>query len=138
MHRLARLALALALVAGSVVLVVLALGGSGTRTNITGTITRDGKPLVWKDEGGHLLVIFVPEDRKPDQDPYAAETDRASGTYRIPQIKAGRYLVAIQQFDDRHHDALQSKYDPSHSPLRYEIVEDGQVIDIDLPRDLPR
>jgi len=136
MHRLARLALVIVLVAAAAILVYLAVGG-GTRTNIGGTITRDGKPLVWKDDGGHLLVMFVPEDRKPGQDPYAAETDRTAGTFRIPQIKAGRYLVAIQQFDDRHQDALRSKYDPSKSPLRVDVTEDGQVIDIDLPKDLP-
>jgi hypothetical protein len=119
-------------------LIVVATGCSGKRSDISGTITRDGKPLEWTSEGGHLLVIFVPEDRKPNQDPYLAESDRAAGTFRIPEIKAGRYLVAIHQFDEHHQDALHNKYDPFKSPLRYEVLEDGQVIDIDLPKELPQ
>jgi hypothetical protein len=138
MHRLARLGLVLLFVVAVAVVVGLVVAGPSERTNITGTITRDGKPLVWDSEGGHLLVLFVPEDRKPDQDPYRAETDRAAGTYRIPSIPAGRYLVAVQQFDDRHRDALQTKFDAYRTPLRFEVVADGQVIDIDLPKDLPR
>ncbi len=134
--RLARLGLVVVLVA-AVAVVGLFVAGPGERTDITGTITRGGQPLVWKSEGGHLLVLFVPEDRKPGQDPYRAETDRASGTYRIAKIPAGRYLVAVQQFDERHLDALQTKFDAYRTPLRYEVTADGQVIDIDLPKDLP-
>jgi hypothetical protein len=117
---------------------VLAAGCGGTKvSNISGTITRDGKPLEWPSEEGLFLVIFVPEDRKPNQDPYLAECDRATGTYRIPQIRTGTYLVAIHQFDERHQDALANKYDPVKTPLRVEVNEDGQVIDINLPKDLP-
>jgi hypothetical protein len=116
---------------------VAATGCAGKRTNITGTITRDGKPLVWASEGGHLLVIFIPEHRRAGQDPFLAETDREAGTYRIAEIPAGRYMVAIHQFNERHGDALGNKYDPVHTPLIVEVEEDGQVIDIDLPKDLP-
>ncbi|HEX3149884.1 MAG TPA: hypothetical protein VHR66_17540 [Gemmataceae bacterium] len=119
-------------------LLVAATSCSGKRTNITGTITRDGKPLEWKSEGGHLLVIFVPVPRRENQDPYLAETDREAGTYRIDEIRAGRYMVAIHQFDERHGDSLANKYDPVHTPLIVEVEEDGQVIDIDLPKDLPQ
>jgi hypothetical protein len=119
-------------------LVVAATGCSGKRSDITGTITRDGKPLEWTSEGGILLVIFVPEDRQPNQDPYLAVGDRATGTYRIAEIKAGRYMVAIHQFDEHHQDGLHNKYDPFKTPLRFEVTEDGQVIDIDLPKELPK
>jgi len=117
---------------------VLATGCGGTKvTNITGTITRDGKPLEWPSEEGLFLVIFVPENRKPNQDPYLAECDRATGTYRIGEIKTGTYMVAIHQFDEHHKDALANKYDPVKTPLRVEVNEEGQVIDIDLPKELP-
>jgi len=47
-------------------------------------------------------------------------------------------MVAIHQFiDDRHKDALANKYDPVKTPLRVEVMEDGQVIDITLPKELP-
>jgi hypothetical protein len=108
------------------------------RANISGTITRDGKLLVSGSNGGHLLVIFVPEDRQGNGTVYRADTDRHRGTYRIAAIPAGKYLVAIQQFDERHNDALGHKFNPGVSPLRYEVTEDGQVIDIDLPKNLPK
>jgi hypothetical protein len=100
-------------------------------------ITRDGKPLEWDSEGGHLLVLFIPENRRADGAVYRADTDRETGAFRIAEIRAGRYLVAVQQFDERHNDALGHKYDPSKSPLRYKVNESGQVIDIDLPKDSP-
>jgi hypothetical protein len=114
-------------------LFVGAVGCSGKRTDITGTITRAGKPLEWTDEHDIFLVTFLPEDRKSNGEVYRAETDKKTGTYRIGEIKAGKYVVAIQQFRERHADVLGGKYDPGHSPLRYEVTEDGQVIDIDLP-----
>ena len=121
------------LVLGLTLLVALT-GCSGKRSNITGTITRDGKPLVIESEEGHLLVLFVPEKWKSSSQVFRAEVDRSTGSYTISEIRAGRYLVAIQQFDERHNDALDSKYDPSKSPLRFDVTEDGQVIDIDLPK----
>src|SRR5215470_6421123 len=105
MRALTRLAVVLAVV-------LAATSCNAKRSNISGTITRDGKALEWPSDGGLFLVIFVPEDRKPSQDPYLAETDRATGTYRIPEIRSGRYKVAIHQFDERHRDALENKYDP--------------------------
>ena len=118
------------------VLVVLT-GCGGKRLNITGTVTRDGKPLEWPGDDRIFLVIFVPEERRPGRDPVSAETDSATGTFRVPEIRAGRYLVAIHQFDDSHVDVLQNKYDPVKTPLVVEVTEDNQVIDIDLPKDLP-
>ena len=47
-------------------------------------------------------------------------------------------MVAIHQFDERHMDSLQNKYDPVKTPLRVDVTDDGQVIDIDLPKDLTR
>jgi len=115
-------------------LVVAMTGCSNQRSNITGTITQDGKPLVAETEEGHLLVLFVPAEWKPDSQVFRAQTDRTTGSFSLPEIRAGKYLVAIQQFDGRHRDALNSKYDPTKSPLRFDVTEDGQVIEIDLPK----
>ncbi|HVK09799.1 MAG TPA: hypothetical protein VM597_13570 [Gemmataceae bacterium] len=108
------------------------------KTNITGTVTRDGKPLVWLFEGGKLHVIFAPVERKITDPPFPAETDSVAGTYRIAALPPGEYLVGIYMFDERHMDALQNRFDPSHTPLRRTVTEDNQVIDIDLPKDLPK
>src|SRR5262245_43464373 len=116
MRNLFRIMVGLALVAGAV--------GCGKKSNVHGTITRDGKPLVWKSEGGHLLVVFVPEDREADPNTYRAETDRETGEYRIAAIPAGKYRVAIQQFDEKHNDALRHTYDPAATTLTYEVNSD--------------
>jgi hypothetical protein len=118
------------------IFLVAAAGCARTRTNVTGTITRDGKPLEWSTENGFLLVIFVPENRRSDGEVYRAEA-QMDGTFKLNEIRSGRYKVAIQQFDEKFNDALNHKYDPAKSPLRYEVTDDGQVIDIDLPKELP-
>lgn len=131
MNALLRLTLILILVAG-------ATGCRGKKCAVSGTVTRDGKPLEWSDEEGHLLVIFFPVNRKSNPDVYRAETDPKTGSFKIDEIRTGKYRVAIQQFDARHNDALEHAFNPGTTTLRYEVTEDGQVIDIDLPAELPR
>jgi hypothetical protein len=119
----------------------LAIGATGCveyKKNITGTVTRDGKPLVWPKEGGSLLVIFVPEDRSKFSPKHADFTDRDTGEFRFDELPAGRYTVAIQQFDERYMDALNKQYDPYRTTIECEVTDDNQVINIDLPKDLPR
>lgn len=84
-----------------------------------------------------IALSAATRNRGPKDDPVLAESDRATGTYRIAEIKSGRYMVAIHQFDARHMDALQNKYDPVKTPVRVKVTDDGQVIDIDLPKELP-
>ncbi len=108
------------------------------KANITGTVTRDGKPLVWPFKDGKLHVIFAPVERQITDYPFKAETDSVAGTYRIAALPPGKYMVGIYMFDERHMDALQNKFDPNHTPIRVEVTEDNQVIDIDLPKDLPK
>jgi len=139
MNRFTRLGLFLAvLLVGGLIVAYEAGAFEGRKCAISGTITRDGKPLEWPKKDGLFLVIFVPENRGPGQDPILAESDRNTGTYRIHEIRSGRYMVAIHQFDERHMDALANRYDPYKTPLRVDVDEDGQVIDIDLPKELPR
>lgn len=118
---------------------MLAIGSTGCveyKSNVTGTVTRDGKPLEWRSEGGYLLVLFVPEDRSK-LSPKSAETDRA-GTYRFAEIPAGKYTIAIQQFDEKYNDAFNKHFDAYRTTIQCEVTEDNQVIDVDLPKDLPR
>ncbi len=100
---------------------------------VSGTVTRGGEKLTWPD-GGSLLVIFLPADPAKSDRYTARETDTAAGTYKISGVPAGRYLVAVQQFDPRFMDALGGRYDPGHTDYAVEVAGDGQVIDIDLPK----
>lgn len=105
----------------------------GSVKNITGTVTRSGKPLVATGEGERLHVIFVPEVRRADELPTRAECDAASGTFRIGEIRRGKYRLAVHLFDERHMDALGNKFDPGNSPIRGDVATSNQVIDIHLP-----
>lgn len=133
MNTTGRLVVGLAMVVGAA-----GCGGGVKKYSVSGTVKRDGKPLEWKSEGGHLLVIFIPENREKDRNVYRADTDRETGTYRIAAIPAGKYVVAIQQFDERHNDALGHAYNPGATTWEQEVSKDGEVIDIDLPRVIPR
>jgi hypothetical protein len=121
------------LLAGGLALVGQWLNRSVQTCNINGTITRNGEALRWKTSGGHLLVIYIPEDRTSDRNVYRAETNRDTGTYTIHEIPRGNYLVAIQQFDEKHNDALNHKYNPGATTLQKRVTADGEVLDIDLP-----
>ena len=106
---------------------------------ICGTITRDGQPLVWKSDKGVLDVKFVPLDRDADANVYRAETDLAAGTYTIAGIPPGSYRVSIQQMDPYPtHDLLGFVLSMSGSQIFRDVVKDGEVIDIDIPKDLSR
>jgi hypothetical protein len=107
------------------------------KTNITGTVTRDGKPLEWPKAEGNLLVIFVPEPRQENDSPVRAECDRQAGTFRFESLRAGRYRVAVHMFDERHMDALGNKFDPGNSPLYHTVESNNQVINVDIPSVLP-
>lgn len=120
-------------------MILLSLAGCGARrTSISGTVTRGGEPLVWAKEGGHLLVLFIPEDRVADKSVYRADTDRDTGGFTIVAIPMGKYRVAIQQFDETHNDALGHVYNPGATELTAEVTSDGQVIELDLPKHLPK
>ena len=118
-------------------LLAVGLSGCEARTyKLTGTITTGGEKLTWP-EGGTLLVIYFPEDRKKNTNVYKAQTDTATSTYEIEAIPAGRYKVAVQQFDTKHMDSFGGAYDPSHTTLLQEVTEGTQAIDIDIPRREP-
>jgi hypothetical protein len=106
--------------------------GGSKKVSVSGTVTRGGEKMTWPN-GGILLVIFIPEDRQRDTNVYNATTDTATSTYKIDALPAGKYTVAVQQFDTKFMDALGGKYDPGHTELAYEVTQNGQVIDIDVP-----
>lgn len=115
-----------------------ALAGCEARpVGISGTVTRAGEKLTWPD-GGYMLVVFSPETVTPTTRVYSAETDIATSGYKIAAIAPGRYKVAVQQFSTKSMDALGGVYDPGNTTLVYDVTHDGQVIDIDLPKELPR
>src|SRR5262249_39800772 len=87
-----------------------------------------------------LEVTFVPLDRERDKNTYRAQTDRTAGTYTIDAIPAGSYRVSIQQMDPAPvYDLLGNGYGMDNSPILHEVAKKAkQVIDIDLPKDLPK
>jgi hypothetical protein len=108
-----------------------------SKCRITGTITRDGKPLEWKDNFCYLLVIFASTDRQRHPEIYRFEGDTKDGTYVLTNVPPGEYRVSITQLDEpRFHDQLELAYGLNNSPIVREVKGDG-VIDIDLPKELP-
>ncbi|NBO93563.1 MAG: hypothetical protein EBV06_14815 [Planctomycetia bacterium] len=103
------------------------------KQNITGTVTRGGKALVWPKADGQLHVIFVPEIRRSDELPTRAECDSLAGTFRVANLRSGSYRVAVHMFDEHHMDALRNQFDPGNSPIYHRVTADNQVINIDLP-----
>jgi hypothetical protein len=114
-------------------------GCARPKYSISGKVTRDGKPLEWKGDQGVLDVKFVPLDRERDPNVYKAETDRAAGTYTITGIPRGSYRVSIQQMDPfPTHDLLGFALNMADSPILREVTKEGEVLDIDIPKDLPK
>jgi hypothetical protein len=130
-----------------IVLTLAAIGGGvwagiafwpPAKCRITGTITRDGKPLEWKEGYVYLQVIYASTDRKAHPEIYRCEADPSTGAYVITNIPHGMYLVSITQFDKvRVHDQLQFAYGLRNSPIVREVKGDG-VLDIDLEKETPR
>lgn len=120
-------------------LTVIAAGGCPrSKHQVTGKITRDGKPLEWRTENGVLAVTFVPLDRDKDKNVYPAETDRSKGTFAIAAVPPGEYRVFIQQQDpDPSVDMLGFVYSFESSPITREVTARTTEFDIDLPKDLP-
>lgn len=102
--------------------------------NVSGTITRDGKPLEWKSDEGVLDVKFVPLDRTRDDRVYRAETTTSAGAYTI-RIPAGSYRVSMQQLDPYPtHDLLDFALNMKDSFIHRDVTKNDEVIDIDIPK----
>src|SRR5262245_6225971 len=100
-------ALLASLVVGAGVFIVTQSGMLNRRVNISGTITRDNKPLEWQSDRGTLLVVFLPKVRDNTTEVFRANSDRATGRFEIKNIPMGTYIVCIQQHDpDGAHDLL--------------------------------
>jgi hypothetical protein len=121
-------------IATACLLAVLAgLAGCGTKkVSISGTITHNGQKLTWPD-GGHLIVIFCPENPEQNDKRYPAQTDLDTSTYKIGAIPPGKYTVAVQQFDVNFNDSFGKAHDLARTKLTAEVTHDGQVIDVDVP-----
>jgi hypothetical protein len=119
------------------VVACLSAGCAKPKYTVSGKVTRDGKELEWKSEAGVLELWFVPMDRERDPKIYRAECDRKTGTYTIGGIPPGSYRVSIQQMDPPPtHDLLGFSLSIKDSPIEREVTKNGEVIDIDIPRNL--
>ena len=106
--------------------------------SVHGKVTRDGKPLVWEGEQPIFSVIFFPEVRDTTTPIYPATCNLADGTFTIAKIPTGTYKVSVQQIANPLKDLLNFAYDPAHTTLKFDVTQDAQEINIDLPKDLPR
>lgn len=128
------------LVAAGAVLAITEFNLLGAKiVSVSGTVTRDTKPLVWNtEENRELTVIFIPEAKRDNSTPlYPAVTDAKTGRFNIPELPTGTYSVAVQQLNPGYHDLLGMVYDPGSTTIKVEVKEDGQEIPIDLPKVLP-
>src|SRR5437868_3311382 len=118
--------LASAIIAAAL-LIVTQSGLIERRVSISGTITRDGKPLEWRSDAGTLSVVFLPKQRDNTTEVFRANSDRATGRFEIKDIPTGTYIVTVQQLDpDGAHDLLGMVYDPSSTDIEREVKSDGQ------------
>jgi hypothetical protein len=125
--------MARAIAAACLLAVLAGLAGCGTKkVSVSGTITHNGQKLTWPD-GGHLIVIFCPENPEQNSARYRTDTDIETSTYKCNSIPPGKYTVAVQQFDTNFNDAFGKAYDLPRTTLTVEVTHDGQVIDIDVP-----
>ncbi len=120
-----------------ILVVVLSGCDSPKKYSISGTVLHGGERMTWP-KGGTLLVIFLPDDASRKERYAAHETDTETSKYKITSIPPGRYKVAVQQFfpdaKTSFNDALGGKYDPGHTDLVLEVTQDGQVLDIEVPK----
>jgi|GEM_PF-2060809 len=135
-------ALGCLLVAALLAFIINAYGGQiplfQRNCQVTGTVTRGGKLLEWKSDAPELWIRFAAEDPKKDDNVYRAEVDTAKGTYVVPKLPAGKYVVAVQLLDPPPFDDLLSfSYDLPVTPLRCEVNSD-RTFDVDLPVELPK
>jgi hypothetical protein len=107
--------------------------------NISGFVTRDGKPLEWHSDAGKLSIVFLPKKRDTTTPAYRAESDRATGRFEVKNIPTGTYIVTVQQLDpDGAHDLLGMVYDPASTDIEREVTKDGEEFKIDIPKNLPK
>lgn len=135
-------ALGCLLVAALLAFIINAYGGQiplfQRNCQVTGTVTRGGKPLEWKSDAPELWLRFAAEDPKKDDNVYRAEVDTAKGAYVVPKLPVGKYVVAVQLLDPPPFDDLLSfSYDLPVTPLRCEVKAD-RTFDIDLPVEPPK
>src|SRR6516225_6510793 len=84
-------------VIAAAVFIVTQAGVIDRRVSISGTITRNGKPLEWKSDAGMLSVVFLPKVRDNTTEVFRADSDRATGRFEIKDMPAGTYKVCIRQ-----------------------------------------
>src|SRR5262245_53604881 len=87
------------LVIAAAVIIVTQSGLISRRVSVSGTVTRDGKPLEWQSDAGTLSVVFLPKVRDNTTEVFRAESDRSTGRFDLKEIPPGNYIVCVQQLD---------------------------------------
>src|SRR5688572_12052912 len=117
------------------VLLVALFTGCGPPPNVTvtGTVLKDGKPLVVGPTG--VLQVTLMPDVGPDEE-YTSkigECDR-EGKFTITDVPPGKYKVGVEQFDPTPQvDKLNGVFHPGAGKIKREI--DGKApLEIDLAK----
>lgn len=103
---------------------------------VKGKVHRKGEVLKVgnKVPGGHAVeVAFLPEG---GGDPKSALADPNTGEFRLLNrgISAGKYKVAVYQYDPRPEDKLNGAFSAEKTPIVVEITGADQELDIDLSK----
>jgi hypothetical protein len=105
-------------------------GGAGANVKVSGTVTRNGKPLPVGREG--MLTVSLISTSDPNQK-FGGEGEEGRNTFRIFAIPPGVYKVAVQQLDGSGRDVLKGAYSEANTTLEQQITaENEQTIVIDL------
>jgi hypothetical protein len=120
-------------------ILAVALGsGSGCgkrKAKIQGTVLKDGKPIQ-VSKTGHVAVTLIPVVKEgEDFTTYPARADEQGNFETAVPIPAGKYKIAVQQFDPTPQvDALKGAFSPNSTKIVRDI--DGKTplkIDIAKP-----
>jgi len=114
-------------------------GKSDGKLNVTGKVVKSGAPLKVPEEE-YVRVTFFPvtTDGGPPKNTYAADFNRADGTFRAVGgdghgIPPGKYRVAVEHVK-KGGDALKGAYDGDRSPLVFDIDRKTGPLVLDLDK----
>ena len=124
---LRRSALALALLAFGLA------GCSPSAVKVTGTLTKNGQPMV-VSEDTYVTLSFVPEGKSEGQETsYSAKFDQKTGTYSV-ELPPGNYrtMLIVALPGSKKDGKLNAPTPPVKSDKVYQMTKDQQL-DIEVP-----
>ena|SRR5437868_10413245 len=99
--------------------------------NVTGSVLRNGQPLVCSPTG-HVMITIVPDVGGDEQYTTRVAYCEKDGSFTIPQVMPGKYRIGVEQPDPNPQtDKLNAVYRAGDSKVVREV--DGKTpLNIDL------